>query len=449
VPFRFNTAQRRYYDDVVVAGVARDIVAKARKWGFSTQRLGLQLHGVLYADGRIGRTVVQRWDTTRFLGEIVKTLYHTAWKFFEDIGEDPTYFLPTDTSNDVRIVNLGRGKGKLYIETAGGQGVGQADRTDDAYFTEYADWEHPTKAFDGLVGSMPLGAPDNRLTVDYNANETWMSSDAYIIWEHAHKPHDDEDWNGFTAFFAGVLDVPERYAPEELEAKRKEMRERYPLSYPETVEDLYKQRDRCVFNLEHLRKRTGEDYVPTCGRFLHGVDTATGMPDGDWQTCVTLGWNGTAWVEACEPIRRRMPEDAFANLCDTRVRQFPGTCVVEANVGGAVLVRLRELATPGLYHHMHRDRDGTQRPKLGFQTTYASKRVMITDMQRHLAEGTVGLVTPELIKELREFEWKVDVDGKEARGLAGAPDRRGAHDDLAMAFMLALQGASQPIVGAV
>lgn len=420
--------------------MARDIVAKARKWGFSTLRLGLQLHGVLFRPGRIGRTVVQRWDTTRFLGEIVKTLYATSWRFFEDLGEDPEYFMPVDVSGDVRIVNLGRSKGKLFIETAGGQGVGQADRSDDLYLTEYADWERATEAFDGLVGSMPIGNPDNRLTLDFNANERWMGSDAYIVWQGANAT--GEDHNGFYPFFAGVLDVPERYKPEDLAAKRKEMRGRYCLSYPETPDDLLKQRDRCVFSLDDLRSCTHTEYATGCTRYLHGVDTATGMPGGDWQVMVTLGWDGEAWVEAAPPIRERVPEDVFTRHVDERARRYPGTTTVEANVGSAVLVGLRELDTPGLYRHKHRDKDGKQRRKLGFQTTYASKRILITDMQRDLADGTIGPVTAELVKEMREFEWAPDKDGHDQRkgGLAAAPKREGAHDDLVMALMLARAG---------
>jgi hypothetical protein len=269
-----------------------------------------------------------------------------------------------------------------------------------------------------------------------------MGTDCYVVWSSAQA--NGEDWNGFAPFFIGVLDLPDLYTPEFLQAKQKEMRERYPLSYPETPEDLLKQRDRCVFRLDDIQNCTHTDYAKGCTGFLHGVDTATGMHDGDWQVCITLGWDGQRWVEVCPPIRERIPEDVFAEHIDARVRQYPGTCVVEANVGSAVLTRLRELQTPGLYKHKHKDKDGKQVRKLGFTTTYASKRVMISEMRQHLAEGTVGLVTPELIAEARDFEWKAHQNGSEyeqGRGpLAGAPDRKGAHDDCIMAAMLALQG---------
>lgn len=436
VPFELNPAQRRYHDEVVRRGVDRDIVAKSRKWGFSTYRLGEQLHGVLYRPGRIGRTVAQRWDTTKQLGDIVKLLYRTAWNFFEAIsgatGVGPEYFMPVDKSGDRRIIDLGSGKGKLYVETAGGRAVGQADRTDDLYCTEYADWEHAEDAYNGLEGSIPLGNPGARLTIDFNANETWMGSDCYVKWEGANKT--GEDWNSFTPFFSGVLDLPERYPETELAKKRGAMGTRYPLSYPETVEDLYKQRDRCVFNVEDLKACMYADYAQGCREHLVGADTSTGMPDGDYQVAIVLGWTGERWHQVCPAIRERVPEDVFAGHVDEVSRRYPGVTVVEANVGSAVLVRLKELNTPGLYKHRHRDKDGRQTYKLGFQTTYASKRIQLSQLQRMFKEGTIGIVEDWLFEELRDFEWK---DGWH---LAGAPDRSGAFDDGVAALWCAEAG---------
>ncbi|MCP4898852.1 MAG: hypothetical protein GY906_17920, partial [bacterium] len=385
------------------------------------------LHRAIQRRGHIFRIVAHREKTSKFLNTILKRLFYSCVDFFNEFDGDPWYYLPKPTKDNDGELYLGATESCVLIDTAGGKGVGQADRNDDLYLTEYAEWDHAEDVYQGLVGSVPMDG--GRITIDFNAKGT--GNDAYTKYQEA-----KAGVNGYTAIFKGIDDLGDWYPPELLAGARLDLKKRFPAVYPRNDEEMWLHNDLAVFDYEDLQNCTGADYVPTCGRFLHGVDTATGMPDGDWQTCVTLGWDGKAWVEACEPIRRRMPEDAFAELCDARFRQYPGTGVVEANVGSAVLVRLRELATPGLYHHMHRDRDGRQRPKLGFQTTYASKRVMITDMQRHLAEETVLLVTPELIKELREFEWKVDVDGKEARGLAGAPERRGAHDDLGMAAML-------------
>jgi hypothetical protein len=432
VPFQLNTAQRRYCRDIAGAGVARDIVAKARKWGFSTLRLGLQLHGVLYRPGRIARTYVHREKTAYDLADIIHTLFDTAQATLDEYNIDPRKIIPKNHSNGRLSFDFAGIKSQLIIETAGGKGVGQAGRTNDAYLTEYADWERPKQAWDGIVGSIPLGAQSgNRVTVDFNANELWMSGDAYIVFTEA-----QQGINGFTPFFAGVLDVPEVYTPEALAEKRQAMRDRYPLSYPETAEDLFKQRDRCVYDLDDIKACTYSDYATGCEGYLHGVDTSPGNTDGDYQACTSWGWvpSEGRWQECAPAIRTRIPEDMFADLVDARVRQFPGVCVVERNVGSAVLVRLRDLSTPGLYKHKHRDKDGRQVRRLGFLTTGASKRITISELQRALRERTIGLVTPMLIDEMRDFEWKDDTH------LAGAPDREKAHDDLETTARLALAG---------
>lgn len=344
---------------------------------------------------------------------------------------------------------------EIHVDTAGGKGVGQADRNDDLYLTEYADWERAEDAFARLSGSLPLASPYNRLTVDFNAHSGWMGTDAYTLWINANKPEHDPDWNGFVPFFAGVLDVPEYYSAETLADQRRAMGERYALSYPEKPEDMYLQRDRCVHRLDDIAAslaRTGGRYLLEVnpgwrGECIHGVDTATGSEDGDYQACVSFGWEDGMWWELCPPIHARIPEDIFAGEVDQRVRRFGGTCVVERNVGSAVLLRLRELDTPGIYKHKERTKDGKQRRQPGFPTTYASKRQMISEGDKALREGSLGLVSANVRAEWGDVEWKLDDDGREERGLAGAPERKGAHDDLWMASLLALQGVNYQPVG--
>jgi len=447
VPLRLNAGQRRYWTEIVKPGIQRDLDAKSRKYGHTTFRIGESEHGICYREGRTARIVVPRWQTALTAAQIADTLYTSARKILVELariaGVGDNYFIPQRTSDSRFRHELGETQSVLCIETAAGQGVGQADRSDDLYLTEYADWEHPEAAYDGLIGSVPVGMPDTRVTIDFNANETWLGSDAYVLWSGANAKGDD--WNGYKPFFVGVLDVPEVYSAEHLDTQRRAMRERYRLSYPETTDDLMYQRDRCVFPLGDIRTCTTDGYIGDAAeKYLHGVDTATGMVDGDWQTCVTLGWDGERWVEACEPIRERIAEDVFAEHVDSRARQYPGTVVVERNVGSAVLVKLRELATPGLYRHRDRDRDGKQVMRLGYATTYSSKRVMIADTRKALSDGTVAIATPDLIRELSEYEWATNAEGDQRREIASAPSRRGAHDDLVMAFMLALQGQHVP-----
>ena len=458
VPFVLNRPQRRYVEEIWLAHPTRDIVGKSRKWGFTTLRAGLALHEVLFRVGRSARLVAQRRETALEVAKTVRLLFESARAFFELAREPWRYYLPEATSESVFGYEFAGLRSSIRVDTASGRGVGRSDRYDDVYCIEFSEWEASTaeESLNNLLTSQPAGSESCRFTVDFNARTNWASHHCFGVWTNAWK--DGDDWNGFTPFFSGTGDLPEIYTREFLAERLRVLgAKRFRLDYPERPEDLLVQRDQCVFDgdlVDQALARSGGRYlVDVLGgipqRVIHGVDTATGLSDGDWQVCVSFGWHDGMWWELCEPIRCKVPEDVFAERVDERARRFPGITVVERNVGSAVLTRLRELGTPRLYRHKHRDRTGKQRRQLGFPTTYATKRAMIAGFDRMLREGSIALVTPGLAEEIREFEWKTDREGKESHGLAGAPDRAGAHDDMVMAAMLALEGQNyeyQPAV---
>ncbi len=389
-------------------------------------------------------------------------MYTSAWAFFDELIRErgwrdttPNYFLPVDTSNSVYGLVFSGLQSQYTLTTAGGKGAGRAIVVDDLYCTEMQEWgpsaAEAAEQLDTFMSAAPPGS-GARTTVDFNASDNWQSSHAYTVWDNAGKDHDDPEWNGFTQFFIGTDDLPEWYTPEVLEIARQKASspKRFQLDYPRRIEDLYVQSERSVHDAAIVKAATESEYAgSTAGlRILHGVDTATGREDGDYQVCVTVGWDGSRWREVCAPLRLRVPEEVFAAQVDARVRQYAGTCVVERNVGSAVLTELRRLETPNLYKHKHRDKAGRQRRELGFPTTSGTKRVMIADLDRMLRDGEIGLTTPELIQEVREVEWKTTDAGKDHSSQAGAPDRAGAHDDLWMGLMLALQGINYDTSGA-
>ena len=100
VLFRLNRPQQRYVGEVHGRSPARDIVGKSRKWGFTTLRCGLALHGVMYRSGRTARIIAQRQATSVDIAKnILRVQYETAVQFWRDIGEDPWYYLPRNTSD--------------------------------------------------------------------------------------------------------------------------------------------------------------------------------------------------------------------------------------------------------------------------------------------------------------------------------------------------------------
>jgi hypothetical protein len=436
----------------------------------------------MYTRGRFTRVVSQRQPTGHELAtKILQVLYRTSWKFFEDIGEDPAYFMPKDHSDAWNTYNFKEVGSTFYFETAGGQGVGQAGRTDHLYFTEFQDANPAEQSFDALVGSMPLGSPDTRVVVDYNATDRWMGSAAFNMWERARKGAGDPEWNGYLAFFVGTRDVPQWYPADMLDEKRMEMGDRYILSYPEKPEDMYAQRARSVHKLEEIRashaktggrflwdvfrKRAGTDegadaMVRQC-RPTHGVDCSlVDAEDSDWQAAVSFAWYDGMWWEICEPLHERVKQDVFARkFVDERLKRFGGLVVPERNQGEAFMIALKHLIRDTklphggrIYKHKERDQNGQTVYKLGFPTQGrhgpkpGTKHTMIAECDALLRSGELGLVSELTRQEFAHAEWYIDDDGIEGRGLAGAPKRRGAHDDVWMATLAMVQGTKVPRV---
>ena len=444
VPFVFNTAQGHYYDNVWLPDVRRDIVGKSRKWGFSTLRLGLGLHDAMFSEGRIFRVVAHKTKTAHELKETVQQLYNSALDYFEEIGQDPHYYLPRLSVDRVDKYHFKDVHSSIVVETASGRGVGQSDRSDDLYLTEYADWEHAEDAYAGLAGSLPI-AGSNRITIDFNAQG--MGNDAYKKYQDAKK-----GVSNYRACFYGILDCPEIYPPAKVESLRAEFRDKFPAVYPSNDEEMWLENKRAVFSRDDILACAGDKYfcdmVPASklGRYeyTHGVDTATGKEDGDFQ-CMK-GFEIESGIEAYPPLHERIPEDMFARAVWERWCQFPGILVVERNGAGAVIIELKRLGVPPgciLYRHRKMDKTGKQKAEIGFYTDYNSKRNMIKDFQRVLREKQVTLVSEDGRQELMIFEWgeKSD-DSDSSKTLASAPE--GFHDDEAMAAMLAIQGVKMP-----
>lgn len=460
VPFIPNAIQQDYSREIWDAGIQHDIAPKPRKYGLSTWRLALGLHAIHFLPGgRFFRIICHRLETAQYVKGLLRALVESSWASIQALGDDPAYYLRRVQSDNALGYDFSGGS-VIRIDTAAGKGVGQADRNDDLYLTEFSEYDRPLANLEALMGSQPVGHPDARFTIDFNAVEGWMSTECYNVLQSALKGPGHDEWNGFHVFFRGIGSLPEYYTSDKLEIAERTLRHRFRAVYPRTLQDLYIQQDKCVHklaDLEAARERVAGEYLvdhlggrlPHNLQVVHGVDTSLGLrPDDkatDYQVCVSLGWYDDLWWELCPPIHEKVPEDVFAEHVDARVRKYPGLCVVERNVGSAVLTRLRELDTPNLYRHRHRDKDGKHRLELGFPTTYATKRRMIQDTDTMLREGTLGLATPELLDEMRDIEWydagglQKPMEGRRSP-LAGAPEREGAHDDLWMGLNLAIQG---------
>jgi len=451
VPFVFNTAQDHFYRNHWRQHPLH-IMGKSRKWGYSTQRIGLGEHEAIFSEGRIFRIVAHVKDTAQELNKTVKLLYETAKQELIRLQEwfkenrnynfpDWEYFLPRLKYDNSKEYFFPQTQSAIIVDTARGIGVGQSDRSDDLYLTEYAEYLNAEDVFAGLTGSMPLDNPTTRVTVDFNAKG--VGNDAYVKYQAAKRGELGE----FVALFYGVNDCPELYPAEKLAQKRAELKKKFPAVYPSNDTEMWLKNEQAVFDWDDIQACRGRQYfcqeIPESQwplyDYYHGIDTATGQEGGDWQVMRGFAYPDGELVEAYTPVRTRIPEDMFARKCNKITRRFPGVVTVERNMAAAVITAFKEMDTPGLAKFKSRDKAGRQKWQIGLHTTYPSKRIMITDMQRAIAEKSIVFVSENGIEEMRAFEWKTD----DMRSPAGAPEGVGFHDDEVMAAMMALQGLKQ------
>jgi hypothetical protein len=452
VPFQFNTAQLGYYTDVWLRGIRQDIMGKSRKWGFSTQRVGLGLHTTLFSIGHTFRIVAHRSRTSEELNRTVKLLYESARKSLEALGLDPDQFIPRCKLDNKREYYFPETDSAVIVDTALGSGIGQSDRTDDLYITEYSEWANAEDKRAALVSSLPA-AGSGRITIDFNAKG--IGNDAYVQYQ-AGKREGESAWNGFTSVFYGVLECPEYYSPAFLESRRRDLRDKYPQWYPENDEEMWLKDDLACFDwsdIQHMPDNEGEpvrylaefmaDTEIAALEVFHGVDASTGGGKS-WQVCRTRALMGGVLWDVEAPVREKLPEHVFAEMAHERWKRWGGLMTVESNMAQATLLTLQSKGIPPKPAGARRApapfkgrRDPLNKGKArwGFNTNLASKKTAISDYQQLLADGAIkSPANSNILNEARTFEWK---DGSQ---LAGAPDGVQFYDDEIMADLVLVQG---------
>lgn len=168
--------------------------------------------------------------------------------------------------------------------------------------------------------------------------------------------------------------------------------------------------------------------------YLLGADVAQGLAHGDASACTVLEVvNPHVYVEAAH-LHGRWPPDVFAGLLDALGRHYGGLLAVERNNHGwATLQKLKELRASSyapyrLYHDQQPLRPNEQ--IAGWNTTRASKPLMISELEEAIRKRWVYLGTEALLHELRAYQ-RLD------NGDTSAPDNQ--HDDRVIGLALAWQ----------
>jgi hypothetical protein len=163
-------------------------------------------------------------------------------------------------------------------------------------------------------------------------------------------------------------------------------------------------------------------------RYALGVDTSEGLEDGD-KACAQVLKMST-W-EQVAVLHGALGPTVLAAKVDKLARQYrqgnPYGAIVGVernNHGHAVLVKMVDFQTPGLFFHQ------PQRP--GWDTNSATKFVMIDELEEGIRKGLLTVYDQATKGELLAYEWKPN-------GSAGAPDGEGNHDDTVVGTAIAWQ----------
>lgn len=446
-PFIFNHAQLSYYDRYWKGGIRDHILGKSRKWGFSTQRIGLGFHETIYTPGHVFRIIAQKQKTAEELNRTVKLLYESAERSLIELGQDPRRFLPAYTTDNKREYFFPELQSAIVVDTALGLGIGQSDRSDDLYLTEYSIWRDPEAKHDALTGSL---SQHGRTTIDFNARG--IGNDAYVKYQNAKKDHDDPEWNGYTPIFYGVDDCPDVYTPEVLEKRKRQLGANFAQEYPSNDQEMFLKSDRAVYDRNaiegacdmfegYLCDHLSVDEIRLLECF-HGVDCATGEADSEedssHQTMSSRAIFEGVLCLICPPIRTQIDEEDFANQVHARWKLYGGMLTIERNTGQAVILRIKQLKTPK-WCQLFKAKDPVDKrgkKKIGFFTSGPSKRTMISDYKSLLKGHGMNMEPGSVLHgEALEFEWKGDL-----QQVAGKPKRKGATDDVLLADMISMQG---------
>ncbi len=453
-PLTLNPVQQKYHAD----RTDFDIILKARKVGITTYKCAEYFHNTIFVPNTITTIIAHNLDTTVEIFEKIKLFYDKL----------PDALRPAiSRSNRRELVFTHAPDGselnsKYSVGTAGNVEFARGKDIDNLHLSEYAFYRDPEKIRTGAMQALRTGG---KISVESTANgfndfrNEWQKA---LSGDSMFKPH----------FFPWYEDptcaLPpaylERLTDTELELKRK-----YRLSddqimwyrnkrlslgdmirqeYPFNDAEAFLSSTRCVFDTAALLGLAAElkDFAPVRtaegGRlkiwkepvprrkYTAGADCSEGVAGGDYSCCIVID------SETCEQVAEihgHWPPYIFAAKCRELCDSYNNAllAVERNNHGHTVLNTLRhQLDYPNLYEHRDYDKKGAMTKKLGWDTNVKSKPIMIDELVRGIAERSVGLLSPEFVKECMSYVYN-------DRG--GMAAETGCHDDRVMAMAIALQ----------
>lgn len=384
---------------------------------------------------------------------------------------------------------------RIVVQTANKAGsAGRSFAFQSVHMSEFAFWKDPGETFDAIMGAVP-DEPETLAVVESTPNGAGGAF--YDLWREASVLRGNGPWIPiFIPFWLepqykirltnrqkwdlmDTLDVDEeRYikrfklTPEQLAWRRVIIQSNYRGSVEKFNQEMAPSAEECflvkgdsVFNKEalqyymrnckkgekgFLRKGNGDrvEFVPNgvgpvtifhppnpTAQYGIGADPAWGVAKGDFSAMCVLR-AGKKPVQVAE-FHARLEPPEFAEQAILLGKYYNQAMLMPESTGtGSALIFALKDKYPrlGMWERLNTRGKGHSK-NLGWDQNKKSQQIMRGEMTSAVYERSVEINSEHLIREMSTYVYKDDLDSMEA-----AP---GAHDDLVIAFGLALMALNQ------
>ena len=499
VPFRLNSAQIRLYRLITKlkqeGKPVRIIILKARQMGFSTLTEGMIYHSTATKKNVNSLIITHKDEATTNLFNMSKLFHdHNPVRPMMKNSNAKELIFDNPSRNEADRKKRPGLNSKIKCTTAGGKGVGRSDTLANIHASELAFW--PGDILDTLTGLLQAvpSMPGTMIIIESTANGFNFFKK---LWDDA-----VAGLNDFIPFFAAWHEMDEYRMPyhgETLTEEEKELKKTFHLTdeqimwrrwsiknncggdidkfhqeYPATPEEAFIATGTGVFDNRAIIIRLRmieEEAAPRCGRFTYeeerkGLDQIilrkikfTGAERGEILIFkkpekgrpYTLGGDtageGSDYFTAQvidnitgEQVARlrwqRCDEDDYAKQVYCLGRYYNWALIaLEVNYSTHPQKVLEYLQYPNMYvREVFDTYAGKMRQSFGYATTSLTRPVMIARMVEYVRDCIHLIHDKDTLQECLTF----------IRNEAGRPEaEQGEHDDLVMAFCIALMARGQ------
>jgi hypothetical protein len=454
VPFRFNAIQAHYWEH----RTERDIILKARQFGFSTLILAWLFH-------EAATTPNLRCVSIAHTGDAAQGLFRKVHEFYRHLPESIKARLCSNPAKpkyaNTRQLHFDRMNSWLEIGSAESDDFGRSATIHRLHCSELAFWPRPESQAAGLLQSVPVTGQ-----VIYESTANGAANYHHQLYEGAKRRE-----GRIVAHFYPWFRCPEYRLPardlvpteeelalqaaygldrEQLAFRRDQitlLRGLWPQEYPSNDVEAFLVSGRPVFDVAALNQRLQElqgeqplsveengaleiyeepeayePYVISADP-SEGIEVVEGQRgDSGADYCSASVWRKSTGHQVAH-LHGRWHPAVFAGLLDTLSARYNRALIAveRNNHGHAVLAVLMPQARnpypedveihgyPWIYRHTEYDeRTKKQRGRPGFPMNVKTRPQVVSCLQEHIKSGCEWLHSKRTVSELLSFVWWPD-----------------------------------------